>query len=174
MPHTWLAKPAVVGPLHAWVTAPGSLSWRIQARCPAFRVTRLFQGRSQPFPDEARLVSVAPGGTALVREVLLSCGGTPVVFAHSVARTQDLAGPWRSLAGLGNRPLATMLYNDPLIERRPLHYRKLNARHPLYRHAAFLVPDLPAEVWARRSVFLRRGAPLLVTEIFLPAILALA
>lgn len=173
MPHTWLAKPAVGGSLHAWLTAPGSLSWRIQERCPVFGVRRLRQERALPYPDEARLVGVPAGRRALVREVILHCGAEPVVFAHSVTQTRHLLGAWRSLQGLGSRPLATMLYDDPRIERRPLAFRKLNARHPLYRRAAQYLPDLPPALWARRSVFLLRGAPLLVTELFLPAILHL-
>ena len=173
MPHTWLAKPAVGGVLHAWLTAPGSLSWRIQERCPAFGVRRLRQERALPYVDEAHLVGVPRGRHALVREVILRCGTQPVVFAHSVTRARHLLGAWRSLQRLGSRPLATLLYDDPRIERRPLAFRKLNARHPLYRRAAQHLPDVPKEIWARRSVFLLRGAPLLVTELFLPAILHL-
>ena len=174
MPASWLAKPAVGGVLHAWLTAPGSLSWRIQARCPDFRVRRLRQLRARPWADEASLVGVPMGRHALVREVILASGGRPVVFAHSVTAVAHLAGPWRSLKGLGARPLATMLYDDPRIRRRPLAYRKINSRHPLYRRAAAVLPGLPSELWARRSVFLFHGAPLLVTEVFLPAITELA
>jgi chorismate--pyruvate lyase len=159
--------------LHAWLTAPGSLSWRIQERCPAFGVRRLRQERALPYVDEAHLVGVPRGRHALVREVILRCGTQPVVFAHSVTRARHLLGAWRSLQRLGSRPLATLLYDDPRIERRPLAFRKLNARHPLYRRAAQHLPDVPKEIWARRSVFLLRGAPLLVTELFLPAILHL-
>lgn len=165
--HCWLAHPSVHGVLRAWLTAPGSLSWRIQARCSGFGVTRLFQGTGYPTLDEAPLIGLTPGKPALIREVLLTCSGTPVIFAHSIARNADLAGPWRSLVGLGSRPLATMLYDDPSIRRHPLHYRKLNERHALYRRAAQCLPNLPKELWARRSVFLRQNAPLLVTELFL-------
>jgi chorismate-pyruvate lyase len=35
------------------------------------------------------------------------------------------------------------------------------------------VPELSPRLWARRSVFSREGAPLLVTEVFLPGVLAL-
>lgn len=174
MSASWLAKPAIGGVLHAWLTAPGSLSWRIQARCRDFRVRRLRQERARPWRDESALVGVPAGRHALVREVILSDGDTPLIFAHSVTAVCHLLGPWRSLKGLGARPLATMLYDDPRIRRRPLEYRKINARHPFYRRAAAVLPCLPAELWARRSVFLFQGAPLLVTEVFLPAILELA
>ena len=174
MPASWLAKPAVGGILHAWLTAPGSLSWRIQAHCGDFRVRRLRQERARPWADEAGLVGVPTGRHALVREVILANGDTPVIFAHSVTAPSHLNGPWRSLRGLGARPLATMLYDDPRIRRRPLEYRKINGRHPLYRRAAAVLPELPLELWARRSVFLLGAAPLLVTEVFLPSITDLA
>ena len=170
MSASWLAKPAVGGSLHAWLTAPGSLSWRIQARCAEFRVRRLRQERARPWLDETGLVGVPAGRHALVREVILANGDTPLIFAHSVTAVAHLNGPWRSLRGLGGRPLATMLFDDTRIQRRPLEYRKMNGRHPLYRRAAAVLPGLPAELWARRSVFLFQGAPLLVTEVFLPAI----
>ncbi len=173
MSASWLAKPAVGGALHAWLTAPGSLSWRIQARCAGFRVRRLRQERARPWADESERVGVPVGRHALVREVILANGETPLIFAHSVTAVAHLDGPWRSIKGLGARPLATMLYDDPRIRRRPLEFRKINARHPFYRRAAALLPGLPAELWARRSVFLLAGAPLLVMEVFLPAILEL-
>lgn len=173
MPATWLAKPAVSGALHAWLTAPGSLSWRIQARSRSFAVRPIRQERARPWIDEAPLVHVPSGRHALVREVILLSRDQPVVFAHSVTPARYLNGPWRSLQGLGSRPLATMLYQNPRIHRAPLAYRKINPRHPLYRRAAMLLPELPTELWARRSVFLLHNAPLLVTEVFLPDILRL-
>ena len=134
---------------------------------------RLLQARRRLFPDEATLVGLHAGSRALVREVLLHCGDTPVVFAHSVVATKHLRGAWRSLRGLGTKPLATALFADPRVQRGPLHFRKLSCRNLLRVRAAEFVSDLPAELWARRSVFRRDGAPLLVTEVFLPEILGL-
>lgn len=169
----WLDRAAVSGDLHGWLSAGGSLSWRIQARCSRFKVQRVRQERARPWRDEAGLLGLTPSRHALVREVVLQCGEVPVVFAHSIARPESLNGPWRGLRKLGSRPLANVLYQDPLIERRPLQFRKLSERHPLYRRAQKVLGPLPAELWARRSVFVRDRQPLLVTELFLPAILGL-
>lgn len=174
MASSWLAQPAVGGELHGWLTAGGSLSWRIQARYGRFGVQRVRQERDAPWRDEAALLGLSPDRHALVREVVLKCGEVPVVFAHSVARPESLNGPWRGLKKLGSRPLANVLYEDPCIQRRPLAFRKVNQRHPLYRQAEKVLGPLPPELWARRSVFVRQGQPLLVTELFLPAILGLA
>lgn len=170
----WLSRPPAHGPLRAWLTAPGSLSERLRRACNAgFRVQRLSQGRRDAWCDERTALCLPAHGQPLVREVLLFCGETPVVFARSIAATTHLDGPWRSLRGLGARPLATLLFADPRIARGALTYCRLGARAPLHRRAALAVADLPAEVWARRSVFCQQGAPMLVTEVFLPGVLTL-
>ena len=133
----------------------------------------LNQGLRHALPDERVALRLAADEPTLVREVLLSCGATPVVFARSLAAARHLDGPWRSLRGLGSRPLATMLFADPRIARGALEFCCIDARQPLRRRAAAAVPELPRELWARRSVFCRDCAPLLVTEVFLPGVLTL-
>jgi chorismate--pyruvate lyase len=173
----WLPRPLLHGPLRAWLTASGSLSERLRNACTAgFRVQRLSQGRRNTWCDERAALCLPASdnhGQPMVREVLLCCGDTPVIFARSIAATAHLDGPWRSLRGLGARPLATMLFADPRISRGELSYCRLDARSPLYRRAALAVADLPSDLWARRSVFCQRGSPLLVTEVFLPGVLTL-
>jgi len=169
----WLPRAAVRGPLRRWLTARGSLSERLRAVCAAgFRVERLHQGLAPAWPDERKALHLAAGERTLVREVLLYCGETPVVFARSLAAARHLDGPWRSLRGLGARPLASMLFADPRIARGVLEFCRLDARRALQRRAMAAVPGLPRELWARRSVFCRERAPLLVSEVFLPALLA--
>jgi chorismate--pyruvate lyase len=114
------------------------------------------------------------GVRCVVREVSLSCGQQPVVFAHSVVEMRARRGAWRMLAALGVRPLGAALFADPRVERFPLRFRWLNSRHELYNSALKLIERPPAGLWARRSLFELRGSRLLVTEVFLPAILALA
>jgi chorismate lyase len=94
-------------------------------------------------------------------------GETPLIFAHSVAAHHDLRGAWRGLSRLGQRPLAEMLFNDPNVTRLPMEYKKIDARHALYRRAKQVVAIDARSLWARRSVFWKRGRPLLVTEVFL-------
>ena len=110
---------------------------------------------------------------ALVREVLLLARGEPVVLAHSIASRRDLSGIWRGLRGLGTRPLAEALFTDPLVKRGPLEFVRLDRRHPLWKQASALTGrDLPF-LRARRSRFVKHGRPLLVTEVFLPALVRL-
>ena len=159
--------------IREWLMRSGSLSEHLREACPGgFRVTRLMQRRASAWPDEQTALGLAADESPLVREVLLLCDDTPVVFARSLAAACHLDGPWRALRGLGSRPLATMLFDEPSIARGALEYCRLDARKPLYRRAAAAVGDLPPDLWARRSVFRRDGAPLLVTEVFLPGVLS--
>lgn len=160
-------------PYRDWLADPGSLTRRLQARCPSFAVERLAQGIARPQTDECAQLGLAPGRVAVVREVLLLCAGRPVVFAHSAVALDGLRGPWVGLSKLGNKPLGAALFADPLVVRHPLEYRRLDARHPLYRAAAEHLAEAPRFLWARRSRFERAGSPILVTEIFLPEVLCL-
>jgi chorismate--pyruvate lyase len=110
---------------------------------------------------------------AHVREVVLLADDVPVVFAHSIVAPDDLKGAWRSIGRLGNRPLAAALFADPRVRRYALEYRRIDRRHPLHARLKDASVVLPPMLWARRSLFRLRGRPLLVTEVFLPAILAL-
>ncbi len=170
-PDAWRTVPpsaahARFGTLRAWLTDRGSLTARIVAHFPRFKLRRIKQDLARPTRDERREISLRHGQRAVVREVLLCDAEHPLVFAHSVAATHDLRKVWRGLSKLGSRPLAEMLFADPAVARLPMEYKKIDARHPLYRRAQKIVGDLPPSLWARRSVFLKAGRPLLVSEVF--------
>lgn len=133
----------------------------------------VFQGLRTPTRDEAFLFADHGRSRVLVREVYLCCDDTPVVFAHSVVRPRDVRGPWKALAGLGSRSLGSRLFTDPRVERCPLHQKKLNRGHELHARALIAAPDVHGALWARRSLFTLHKSPILVTEVFLPGILAL-
>lgn len=170
----WQVAPSgCPAPLAPWLRDRGSLTLRIQQRCGQFAVYKLSNGLARIARDEAALLGIAPQQLAYAREVFLYADGRPVVFAHSACAHQHLRGAWAAVAGLGNRPLGALLFAHPLVERQPLHYKALRASHPLYQRAATSLAEPPAKLWARRSLFYLHGAPLLVTEVFLPEILLL-
>lgn len=175
LPLIWHPRlPAGTCPYRPWLKHRGSLTRRIQERCAGFGVRGLRLSLGKACRDEADLVGLRPSEAALLREVYLYCGDTPVVFAHSVIPRRGLRGPWHRLGDLGTRPLGAALFADPLVRRQPLEFKKLGRRHALYRRAGRILADNPPFLWARRSVFVLRGRPILVTEVFLPAILALS
>jgi len=172
-----LWQPFPVGaaaPLRRWLLDRGSLTRRIQQRCSQFQLELLSQRIATISRDEETIFSLRHGVRCVVREVSLHCGPQPVVFAHSVVEMRARHGAWRMLSSLGARPLGAALFADPRVERYPLRFRWLNSRHELYRNALKLAERPPAGLWARRSLFELNGSRLLVTEVFLPAILALA
>lgn len=156
-----------------WLADHGSLTRRLRERCPGFGVRPLRQALGRPLCDERGYLGLRRGEMALVREVYLLCGGTPVVFAHSVLAAGDLRGVWNSVSRQGVRPLGEALFSDPRVARAPLEYRQLGCRDPLYRRACAGLRLPPGRLWARRSLFTLRSRPLLVTEVFLPAVLDL-
>jgi chorismate--pyruvate lyase len=168
-----LPRPGLPRHLATWLGDKGSLTARLLARCQHLDLRVLRQGNSAAFADERHLLDLAAGRPAWRRDVVLIADGSPVVFAHSVLAPAQLRGPWRMAAGIGKRPLGAALFADPLIVRETLQVCRVDATHPLHRAATrALGQPLPA-LWARRSRFLRQGAPLLVTEVFLPGIAAL-
>ena len=173
--HLWQPLPACSDAgLRRWLLDRGSLTRRIQDRCADFRLDVLVQHRATVQLDERMALGLHARAQCLEREVSLNCGLRPLVFAHSVVGPRSLKGPWHMLSALGARPLGAALFADPRIRRHPLCFRQLNARHALHQRACRLLDEQPGALWARRSLFVLSGAPLLVTEVFLPAILALA
>jgi chorismate--pyruvate lyase len=170
---TWHAAPVAAGRYRPWLTDRGSLTARIASRCPGVRVRVVFQGLRRPVVDERFLFLRDSRTRVLVREVFLYCGETPLVFAHTVVDPQHLRGAWRDLDAIGNRPLGAALFADARIKRYPLRQRKIGWHHDLHRRVSACLPGMPMSLWARRSVFRLHDSPILVTEVFLPAILDL-
>lgn len=158
--------------LRSWLIEPGSLTARCQRACTDFRVRLLSFGKGRALADES---AGGEAGRALawVREVALECDGRPVIFAHTTlaAATSGRLGRW--MAGLGNRSLGSLLFTFPGFRRGEIEFLRLDARHPLYRRAAAL-GDVGPSLWARRSLHRLGNQQVLVTEVFLPAICALA
>jgi chorismate--pyruvate lyase len=160
--------------LKRWLLDRGSLTRRIQLRCATFRLNMLSQRLARAGRDEYAVLGARAGARCVVREVSLDCAENALVFAHSAVAPRALRGAWRMLSALGARPLGAALFADPRVTRYPLRFRQLSRADALYRRACGLLEGAPRTLWARRSLFVLRGTPLLVTEVFLPAILALA
>jgi chorismate--pyruvate lyase len=173
--NTWQPSPVnAQRSYHRWLTDRGSLTCRLQARCPAFSVRAVHQRFDKPCRDELSLIKSRRKERVVVREVYLYCGETPVVFAHSVLMRRSLRGNWRSISRQGVKPLGAALFANPLVKRTPLYFKKLTLHHELYLKACQKLKTLPNYLWARRSVFILLGRPIMVTEVFLPGILELS
>jgi chorismate--pyruvate lyase len=168
----WQTFTPARGSVRRWLQASGSLSARLAATGESFGVQVLAQGRQPLTRDESRALGQTGQRVGYAREVLLRVDGQALVFARSVAAHANSLGAWRAVRGLGSRPLADVLFNRSGILRAPLAFRQLRRQSPLERHVAkswraATGQELARQALsARRSVFTRHGAALLVMEVF--------
>jgi chorismate lyase len=154
-----------------WLSDNSSLTQRLIEHCRGkFEVRLRGQGWSAPLPSESRLLGTRAGEYTMVREVELLCNGTPHVFARTLIPKSSLRGRATYLQGLGNRPLGALLFSDPTTRRTTIEYARLLPRHRLFQWAMQGLQRDAGELWGRRTLFRYAGKPLLVNEIFLPAI----
>lgn len=150
IPHYW----------RPWLAARGSLTQHlINASQGQFQVQVIRQHWGQPTLDEARLLGLSARVRVLIREVHLLGRQQPWVYARSIIPATTLTGKQRQLGHIGNRSLGSVLFNDQSMHRGPLAISCL----PPPGHAT-------ESQWARRSLFYLSGKPLLVCEVFLPAL----
>jgi chorismate--pyruvate lyase len=177
----WLAHPGGLdapSAMRDWLTTPGSLTARLVAASGSFRVQRLRQAGSLCLADEAEALGLARPRRVWEREVLLRCDGEAVVYGHTVVPLSANAHDWPQFSALGERSLGSTLFHDPRVARGTLEFARLRAGHPLIArvHAALgaSAAAAPPVYYARRCAYRRRQGLLLVTEVFLPAVLDLA
>ncbi len=162
-------RPALNTHQKNWLTLGGSLTAHLRTLGVVdVRVTREAVGL--PWFDECDALQLAPRERVWIREVVLAINGVSCVAAHSVTPLDASVGVWQAMRRLHARPLGELLYGDVSVIRSALSSRRINARHPLYGlGAAQVTGRLPYAFVARRSVFTRQQAPLMVTECMLPA-----
>jgi chorismate--pyruvate lyase len=156
-----------------WLEDSGSLTRRLQDLCAGFNVQLLASSRARPQLNEARAMGLRANHYAMVRHVYLRCANMPIVFARTVIPDSTLTGAERRLAHLGNKPLGAVLFADPHMQRSEVEMARLTAGHSLFEIATSGLPKKPSHIWGRRSLFWLSDKPLLVNEIFLPALMKL-
>lgn len=166
----WL-RPCVPDALRDWLLDSGSLTDRLKCCCQgAFSVRVLDEAWRRPELDEARVLGMSVSALAWVRHVQLLCDGKPWVFARTVVPVTTLSGAQRRLVHLGSRPLGAYLFADPGMQRSPVQLARIARGSSLFENAVQGLARKPQVIWGRRSVFRVGGKPLLVSEIFLPAV----
>lgn len=173
----WLPLPAVERSapteLRSWLAEPGLLTARVRAHCGStMRFRMLGPLRSARVSDALADCLRVPDLDCLLREIEFCCGSRRVVYAQTVLPASTVARyPW--LRDLGDAPLGESLRQaDEPVSREPLQFAALPAAHELARAATDGAGDATAgTLWARRAVYRLGGCPILVQEVFLPALL---
>ena len=150
-----------------WLFDASSLTARIVDLCGNdFSVRVLSQNWQKIDSEESAAMLLPHAHSALVRQVLLCCGDTPLVYARTVIPAVTVHGAQRRYANMGNRPLGAMLFSDRTMRREVVHVAKLSKTHTAKQYVR-----CEEDVWGRRSVFRVSGKPILVSEYFLPGLI---
>lgn len=157
--------------IYPWLLDTASLTARLMQHCPDnFRVQLLSQERTRPLRGEAMTLAMRLSSRAIVRQVRLMCGTTPLVYARTIIPPQTLARKFHRFTRLGARSLGAMLFADPSMKRSEVEVTQLTAVDDLYQFITRDLSSKPPSIWGRRSLFRLNGKPLLVCEFFLPDI----
>ncbi len=163
------ARPKELWP---YLSESGSLTERLRARAPGFKVQIVSQGHATLSDEDSSLLGAKPEEAGYIRQVYL-CGAAeePWVYARSV-----VAGPSeRWLKELGEQPLGDRVFAAPDARRSPIVVAKLEPRHVLHKEAVLRLPvrlraEASGALWARRSRLTVGDAHILIYECFLPAL----
>ena len=162
--------PPVDARLASWLAEPGLLTDRLRTLgAGELRLTVVRQCLDILATEHRTLLGVG-AENGFMREIELQVGGEPCIYAQTLVPDATLARfPW--LAELGDSPLGETLGVLDGIQREPFEFAELPAVHPLAARAQRDIANEARETLvARRALVSLRGQPLLVQELFLPAL----
>jgi chorismate--pyruvate lyase len=168
LPAERLGQFSVEGPLRPWLIGKGLLTERLRAVCGDRFALRLVAQTTGLLSAAQRSALGTDDSAAFFRDVEMCCADRVWVYAQTVVPDSTLsAHPW--LAELGDAALGETLAGLSGFERRSYEFAWLAADEPLCAKALRHADIGPPGLWARRSRLVLRGSPLLVQEMFLPA-----
>jgi chorismate--pyruvate lyase len=154
--------------LRPWLIGKGLLSVRVKEACGGQYRLRLVDQWSGQLSGSHKLGLKSADDAGLFREVEICRGSEAWVFAQTVAPDSTLClHPW--LAEMGDTALDETLTGLSGTERGSYEYAWVPVDQALGARAVRRADVKPAGLWARRTRIALRGAPLLMHEVFLPA-----
>jgi len=153
-----------------WLKDEASLWRRLQdSGCGVLQEKMVRQQWGRPQANESALLMLRRGERSLMREVYLCTGDVARVYSRTVIPARILSRG-RKLSRLGGRPLGAALFADCALRRGERQWARIDATHSLFPAMAGTLSLASEAVWGRRAIYHLGGRPLLVTEVFLPAI----
>jgi len=169
----WLKSPTLGElpvSLGEWLLYSASFMKNLQQYDVSPRIKVLRQRWQLPTLQEKKALNMTTRAYALIREVLIYSEGKKWMYARTVFPHQTLTGQQRCLARLKTRSLGSVLFKDPTLERDPFDVTCLLPDMPFHRFVTQQANMTAEAIWGRRSRFVLRGKPLLLSEFFLPDI----
>lgn len=157
--------------VQSWTYEAGSLTRRLRC-CYHDRVTVkvLWQQWRMPFLSERKRLKHAEHHYAFIREVLLHNDGKPLILARTVIPAGTIKVARSNLAHLGTRPLGEVIFASPRLERLEMDVALL--KPSLWTPVALVEAGIKQPIWGRRTVYAIHDRQMLVSEFFLPEVLA--
>jgi chorismate--pyruvate lyase len=169
LPAERLGQVSIDARVRAWMIGNGLLTLRLKAACKESFALRLIDQWTGLLQASHQQILRTQDNAGLYRDVEMECDGRIWVFAQSIVPDSTLsAHPW--LAELGDSALGETLIGLSGYEHSAYEFGWLPADHSVAARALRNAEVRPAGLWARRSRIILRGAPILVQELFLPAI----
>lgn len=146
----------------------GSLTRRIRTACSGrFEVKVIDQEVIQPDEDERALLGLHEPDTALCRRVFLCCDDSPRIFAKTViGRTDKNEALIERVSGLGTKSLGSILFKDPLAQKRMTHLARVGVDHSFFSGIKMINTFDQEELWVRRTLYDYEQGELMVYEAF--------
>jgi chorismate--pyruvate lyase len=166
--------------LKQWLFDPSSLTKKlIDYSAGQLRVDLIDQRIRRARFSEYNALKLKHHQYVVVREVILYGQEEALVYARTIMPLSTLKGSLRRLYHLGNRPLGSALFADPSLRRGELEVAPIGQNYLPKRilkalsknPKSLLQKNLNYCCWGRRSIFFLKNKPLLVCEIFLPALI---
>jgi chorismate lyase len=168
LPAERLGQVTMDAQVRPWLIGKGLLSLRMKAVLGERFVLRLVDQWSGLLGAAHQSSLRSRDNAGLFRDVEMRCGEQVWVFAQTIMPDSTLcAHPW--LAELGDSALGETLSDLSGVERSSYEYAWLPAEEAVTARALRDAEIKPAGLWARRARVSLRGAPLLMQELFLPA-----
>jgi len=154
--------------LRRWLIGKDLVTLRMKAMCGEHFALRVVDQWSGQLAAEHKTALRCADGDALFRDAEMSASGKVWVFERTILPDSTLcAHPW--LAELGDAALGETLSDLSAVERGVYDYAWLPSGESVTARALRDAQVKPAGLWGRRSRLTLRGAPLLIQELFLPA-----
>jgi chorismate--pyruvate lyase len=152
-----------------WLIGNGLLTLRMKAVCNGSFALKLVDQWTGLLDSAHKSAMRSPDDAGLFQDVEMFHGENIWVFERTVMPDSTLcAHPW--LAELGDSALGETLNALSSVKRSSYEYAWLPAEDALTARALRDTEVKPDGLWARRSRISLRGAPLLMQEVFMPAV----
>lgn len=154
-----------------WVCAESSLTVKVKELGVSFSVEVINQCYKSLSITTKKILNTSDN-VALIREVVLKQGDTPLIYAQTVMPESTIIGTEARLAELGNQSLGQILFQSHHATRGKIEISLVEKASPLGSYIEqHLNQPIIEPCFIRRSIFHLNDKPLLVNECFLPALI---